>query len=1411
MAQGSRWQNDKNNNVNIEALSRQISSVRKELSTQALRITQMAGAASGTITQPSPAIPFKIFERTEDSKIYVTVSGQCPLNTEEIDITLLRKSRNQILLDHNGDPKETLDEAKARAKAEALGMTFKVPVSEDLAAAQIFVVEIGPLKPKDGDDDKFQLIRLRVFDGKGAFAKNPTINPFRSAAQLDPPTPPTAALAGAGAGNLSAGSYRYVLTYLDNFNNETTASNPSNIVVVVTPGSNGKVNVTIPKGPANKTKARKLYRTVADGTAYKLIDTVLNNTDVMFLDNKADAALGIPPPTENATMGFPYPALTVAVDDSMTAEDESKYFTIGNSITAAPSPPSLADIVCNRVDLETPAPDGTVTVRVRASGADPTLNFGEVGTQRVAAVFKLVSDPAIPGTPTTDQDAPIKLFGDITDPLATEILLQGSFALGQQYQWVRNISFNASGQEKAVAVDIKFYAGGDIVLTRLVAAYSALSGASSDGRIRVIIELESPTSSTVYCYFTQPAAGANLCAPLTQAVIFRKIRFLRQKADGTWVHKNTFNALLDETAFTAGEHFATFEFNHKANRTDINFRCELISLGLPTTKITADSNGNSSVLNASPVDPILAEVSTAPDGDTDAADAFVDIEIPTGLLARNLDPAAPKFSDLGIEQVFVAMKRIKNSNDPNDTTSADTKFTHYGGPVPDEDRNATKTILHIPGLRLGRRYRIRRTIFLGGGSSKQSPGTVPFEFVAGFGVLDLAGLTLSAPTVSPTDKNSSEVTCQFDQPTSGQPILLKNLILLRHNPNKSERITFGGGGLNDMTTGGTYTILTPHLYIVTISTGGGTSPNRFNVTRDGVSVGSSVAMTGAFQAIGSDGVTVKFNSLTGHTVGNTFTFTAMFRELDPFVLRTIPEYSDNTTGTPPATDAVLKYRKFVDFEVSHKPMQNNIQYAYRIRAIGNATKESPITNSNTAGDTPSFAGAVVPAIPALADLVINQPNGDPAMAGAEVVDRIYATDFRNQGGHGGSVVGTTLPTSGTALAGAINFDDIGADTAEVVIALASDATGVKKIFAGGVIPDTTLTSIDISIPGLTFGEQYTIKRYIVSKSGFKAAMPGPAINFRAGGNTDLTNVSVTIVGIFLQDTRHTLVTAKVQQPSGSIVFFKNLQIFRSVAGAAFTEIANSRVILRDDADLYAAVSTPGPMKTFDFLVPHKKNVDIQYRIILQGVKGATNGRLNGVLQPASDKIIIDSAIGNTGDEATFADTARPAYSGSTAPNLKFKWALTGIRVKFRPPDLNMNTHESNRIQIFITITDPSNGDTAYFIDPADSAIFLQGLIDFTFPDEPYTTNVDKASNNFFVYDRPDQDTTFGDLDSSIVNRIRNAVNGGGFANLSCIVYVFNRYAAPTGQVNYCRIESGVIRWDSTTRKWSGKISQVSFG
>jgi len=65
------------------------------------------------------------------------------------------------------------------------------------------------------------------------------------------------------------------------------------------PASSGFGSVVvraIPVGAASGITGRKLYRTVANGSALKLLTTVTNNVDTSFADGIADAALGAAPP-----------------------------------------------------------------------------------------------------------------------------------------------------------------------------------------------------------------------------------------------------------------------------------------------------------------------------------------------------------------------------------------------------------------------------------------------------------------------------------------------------------------------------------------------------------------------------------------------------------------------------------------------------------------------------------------------------------------------------------------------------------------------------------------------------------------------------------------------------------------------------------------------------------------------------------------------------------------------------------------------------------------------------------------------------------------------------------------------------------------------------------------------------------
>lgn len=119
-------------------------------------------------------------------------------------------------------------------------------------------------------------------------------------AYLAPPGALTSALAGLGAGNLSAGLYKYKVT-LVNATGETNGGTANAGTTVVDPGVDGQVALSaIPTG-ATGTTARKIYRTTAGGSTYKLLATIDDNTTTTHIDNVADASLGANEPSWNTT------------------------------------------------------------------------------------------------------------------------------------------------------------------------------------------------------------------------------------------------------------------------------------------------------------------------------------------------------------------------------------------------------------------------------------------------------------------------------------------------------------------------------------------------------------------------------------------------------------------------------------------------------------------------------------------------------------------------------------------------------------------------------------------------------------------------------------------------------------------------------------------------------------------------------------------------------------------------------------------------------------------------------------------------------------------------------------------------------------------------------------------------------
>jgi len=110
----------------------------------------------------------------------------------------------------------------------------------------------------------------------------------------------TSALAGLGAGNLSAGLYKYRVT-LVNATGETQGGTANAGTTVADPGVDGQIALTaIPTGAAGTT-ARRLYRTVAGGGTYKYLAEIPDNVTTTYTDNIASGSLGATVAERNTT------------------------------------------------------------------------------------------------------------------------------------------------------------------------------------------------------------------------------------------------------------------------------------------------------------------------------------------------------------------------------------------------------------------------------------------------------------------------------------------------------------------------------------------------------------------------------------------------------------------------------------------------------------------------------------------------------------------------------------------------------------------------------------------------------------------------------------------------------------------------------------------------------------------------------------------------------------------------------------------------------------------------------------------------------------------------------------------------------------------------------------------------------
>lgn len=463
----------------------------------------------------------------------------------------------------------------------------------------------------------------------------------------------------------------------------------------------------------------------------------------------------------------------------------------------------------------------------------------------------------------------------------------------------------------------------------------------------------------------------------------------------------------------------------------------------------------------------------------------------------------------------------------------------------------------------------------------------------------------------------------------------------------------------------------------------------------------------------------------------------------------------------------------VRFKVPHPKRTSGIQYNVVVRAVGNLTKTFGPFSQSTGDGKPAFSGQLVPAVPMAADIITNQiqAGSDPAMPGAEVVVRVFASNAR------------AASAGGSGAGGVITFGDTNTSSITIIISVQTDVSEAKKIPFSIDIPDLTQHFVDVSLPGLAFGDNYAIRRYIASNGSGNSTQQG-TVWFRAGGSIDLTNVLVAIESItnVTGDSRLTVATVRVSQPQAPnparTVFLKNLQIERAQAPniTTFRRLDDSRVVLRDDADLFMDRAT----KTFDINVKHKKNTQISIRPIVKGVRGATGGN-NG-----ADEVLGATVTFTSGDEDSFTDTDKPRYVGGRQPDLVFRWknvnsnGSSGMKFRLRKPNANMKTFESIFAEFTFTTVPSANGVFTYDWNPltgefsSSPGVFLEPpfylelgdqFLGFIPAEKPAST-INNCPGNPSLADP-------GDIPLTIANNLAFAACNGGIATLVVNFYIKN--------------------------------------
>lgn len=129
--------------------------------------------------------------------------------------------------------------------------------------------------------------------------------------------------------------------------------------------------------------------------------------------------------------------------------------------------------------------------------------------------------------------------------------------------------------------------------------------------------------------------------------------------------------------------------------------------------------------------------------------------------------------------------------------------------------------------------------------------------------------------------NEARIIENWDAVSLGGMIRSKGFTSLATNPYIISSAVFTGGGLNDATSGGTYTTTATHTYTVIIDATG--TPDTFKWKKDSGSFTTGVSITGSAQTL-TDGITITFAATTGHTLNDQWVITVTVYTAAPDLL-----------------------------------------------------------------------------------------------------------------------------------------------------------------------------------------------------------------------------------------------------------------------------------------------------------------------------------------------------------------------------------------------------------------------------------------------------------------------------------------------------------------------------------------------